>query len=138
MNISKRLKILIDILGLTLKDFSRQTGIPYQSLLNYLGGKREPNLENLQKIAIQTNCNLNWLLTGEGEMFRRGEKGELKVSEKVPIYNVREDPEIVEILKLLMESPQDKKLVLKLLKGKRDIKEALEGLDILKLKEGDA
>jgi len=68
-NISKRLKILIDLLGLSLKDFSRKTGIPYPTLLDYLADKRTPGGDNLQKIAMQLHVNLNWLLTGEGEPF---------------------------------------------------------------------
>jgi hypothetical protein len=36
---------------------------------------------------------------------------------------------------MLKEHPQDTELVLKLLKGKKDIKEALEGFDISKIKE---
>jgi len=68
-NISKRLKILIGLLGLNLKDFSKKTGIPYPTLLDYLADKRTPGGDNLQKIAMQLHVNLNWLLTGEGEPF---------------------------------------------------------------------
>lgn len=64
-----RLKILTNILGLNLKEFSAKTGIPYQSLLKYLSGERRPTEDNLQKMAIHLGINLNWLLTGEGEMF---------------------------------------------------------------------
>ena len=42
---------------------------------------------------------------------------------------------MAEIIQILKEYPQDKKLVLKLLKGKKDIKEALEGFEISKIKE---
>ena len=42
---------------------------------------------------------------------------------------------MAEIVQLLKEHPQDKALVLKLLKGKKDIKEALEGFEISKIKE---
>ncbi|HDL02128.1 MAG TPA: XRE family transcriptional regulator [candidate division Zixibacteria bacterium] len=70
MSIKNRLKSLIDILGLRITDFSRKTGVPYQTLMNYLNGTRQPTTENLQKISIHTNINLNWLLTGEGEMLK--------------------------------------------------------------------
>jgi len=67
--INERLKILIDLLGLSLKDFSSKTGIPYPTLQHYLSGRSEPGAENLQKIVIQFDVNINWLLTGEGEPF---------------------------------------------------------------------
>lgn len=73
MYIKDRLKILIKLLGLKIKDFSNKTGIPYQSLLKYLSGERTPTEENLQKMAIHLGVNLNWLLTGEGEPFIKHE-----------------------------------------------------------------
>jgi len=69
MEVKDRLKILISILRITLKEFSQKTGIPYITLQHYLRGTREPGTENLQKIALQLDINLNWLLTGEGEPF---------------------------------------------------------------------
>lgn len=74
MNIKNRLKFLIDTLKISYKDFSKKTGIPYTSLQNYIYGSRQPTIENLQKICTQLNVNLNWLLTGEGEMFIQKEK----------------------------------------------------------------
>ncbi len=81
--------------------------------------------------------NINWLLTGEGPMEKTPQSKDNIVSEDRAIYNnkVIEDPELEEIIKLLKENPKDKKLVLKLLKGKKDIKEALEGFEIKKLLE---
>lgn len=39
---------------------------------NYLGG-RVPDAEKLQLIARVTGCDLHWLLTGEGQKFKRDE-----------------------------------------------------------------
>jgi phage repressor protein C with HTH and peptisase S24 domain len=87
MDVKDRLKILIDLLGLKIKDFSRKTGVPYPTLLHYLNGTRSPTQENLQKIAIQTQCNLNWLLTGEGEPFIKKETKEpLMVRKETTAY----------------------------------------------------
>ncbi len=73
------------------------------------------------------------------ERREREKKEALTVSEEPAIYNnVSGDTELSEIVHLLKEHPQDKKLVLKLLKGKKDIKEALEGFEVKNLlkKEG--
>ncbi len=80
MNVNGRLKNLINVLGLNLKEFSRKADIPYPSLQNYIYGTRQPTIENLQKICIHLNVNLNWLLTGEGEMFT--EKGKRVINIK--------------------------------------------------------
>ena len=73
MSIKIRLKFLIGKLNLKITDFAKKTGIPYRTLQNYLSGERQPSAENLQKIAICFNIDLNWLLTGEGNMFKSGE-----------------------------------------------------------------
>lgn len=69
-DIGNRLKFLIEQLNISYKEFSKITGIPYPTLQDYIGGKRIPGGENLQKISMQLHVNLNWLLTGEGEMFQ--------------------------------------------------------------------
>lgn len=83
--------------------------------------------------ALSTFCDIkgisfDWLLTGEGKPEQG--KDNLTVSESQVIYNVSEDSELEEILKWLKDNPQDKKLVLKLIKGRKYTKEALEGFNI--------
>ncbi len=77
-SIGERLKILIDVLGLKQKDFAREAGIPYKSLRHYIEGTSLPGSENLQKIILKFGVNINWLLTGEGEMFIKNKpRGEI-------------------------------------------------------------
>ena len=66
---SDRLKFLMNLLKINIKEFSVKTGIPYRTIQSYLLKERQPNYENLQKIATHLCVNLNWLLTGEGEPF---------------------------------------------------------------------
>lgn len=80
-----RLKILINILGLNLKDFSRKTGIPYPTLQDYLAGKIKPGSDNLEKISMVFHVNLNWLLTGKGEVFEKAPVPEAFPSVVVPV-----------------------------------------------------
>ncbi|KMK50995.1 hypothetical protein RO21_08860 [[Actinobacillus] muris] len=70
MNISDRLNQLIELKKLNIKDFAEQCDIPYRSMYNYVRGEREPNLEALSKIGQTFNVNLNWLITGNGEIFK--------------------------------------------------------------------
>ena len=69
MNISNRLKLIISTSNINIKTFSELTGIPYRSLQNYLSGDRTIGVDALNKIHVQLNVNLNWLITGEGEMY---------------------------------------------------------------------
>lgn len=58
------------------------------------------------------------------------------IADPSAIYNVRADPELAEIVEWLKERPKDKKLVLKLIKVKKDVGDAFEGLEFkIHLKE---
>ncbi len=63
-----RLRLIIEHFGGNATKFSEQSGITYRSLQNYLRNEREPNSEAYLKLA-QMGININWLLTGQGEMF---------------------------------------------------------------------
>lgn len=52
---------------MTYKEFAEKTSIPYSTLQNYLGNKRLPNFEALEKIA-KFGVNIHWLVTGEGDL----------------------------------------------------------------------
>lgn len=73
MNTSERLKQVMEVKGFNLKTFSEQTDIPYRTLQNYILTNREPSAESLAKLHSQLGINLNWLMSGKGEMF-----GEIK------------------------------------------------------------
>ena len=72
MRISDRLKKLVEFSGLNLREFSEKVEIPYRTLQDYISGKREPGVANLEKIATHMRVSLNWLILGEGPMFMNG------------------------------------------------------------------
>jgi len=74
MSTKDRLKQWRQFLGLTQQQFCERTGIPLRTLRGYEGGTRHPGEDALAAIA-RTGVNMNWLLTGEGEMLPRDESG---------------------------------------------------------------
>ncbi len=50
-------------------DFCRDVGISERTFGDYERGDSLPDAETLNKLAKYRNINLNWLITGEGEMF---------------------------------------------------------------------
>ncbi|GER92306.1 XRE family transcriptional regulator [hot springs metagenome] len=69
-NVIKRLKIAVEQTTKgNLKQFALKCNIPYRTLQSYISGEREPGASNLFKIATQLCISIDWLLTGEGEMF---------------------------------------------------------------------
>ena len=81
MNTSERLKQVMEVKGFNLKTFSEQTDIPYRTLQNYILTNREPSAESLIKLHSQLGINLNWLMSGKGEMFGN-EIGPFNLSQK--------------------------------------------------------
>lgn len=69
MTTSKRLKQVMEVKGFNLKTFAEQADIPYRTLQNYILTNREPSAESLAKLHSQLGINLNWLMSGNGEMF---------------------------------------------------------------------
>ena len=83
MSISNRLREVMEYKGLNIKAFAELLDVPYRTLQNYLLNEREPSAEVLIKISGVLNVDLNWLMRGEGEMFRSStNKNELSEKEK--------------------------------------------------------
>ncbi|MDO9797063.1 helix-turn-helix transcriptional regulator [Glaesserella parasuis] len=81
MSINNRLREVMEYKGLNIKAFAELLNVPYRTLQNYLLNERDPSAEVLIKISDVLNVDLNWLMRGEGEMFR-GSVNESKLNEK--------------------------------------------------------
>ncbi|MDG6235424.1 helix-turn-helix domain-containing protein [Glaesserella parasuis] len=71
MSVNERVCLIVEHFGGSIAKFSERSGINYRSVQNYMRGEREPNSEAYLKFA-QLGININWLLTGQGEMFIGG------------------------------------------------------------------
>lgn len=67
MDPSEKIKAWRHHLGMTQDEFAKASGISKATLVGYEVGQRKPGYDALAAIA-ETGCNINWLLTGKGEM----------------------------------------------------------------------
>lgn len=67
-SLGERLKILRETWKLTQEDMSVLMNIVLRSYQNYERGIRQPRSGDITALAAR-NVDLNWLLTGKGEMF---------------------------------------------------------------------
>ncbi|MNQ70043.1 Helix-turn-helix domain protein [compost metagenome] len=109
METSLRLREAIQAKGLKIKDAAEICGIPYRSLQNYTLGLREPGAEALRTISSRLGVSSDWLLMGEGTMFRGVSADETGVSAE----NMQEKA-MLELFRSLGEA------------GKREIQSAAE------------
>jgi transcriptional regulator with XRE-family HTH domain len=66
---SERLKQVRVALQLTQTEIAESIGVSQQAWTHYEKERRYPYLQQLTQLVLKYNINLNWLLTGEGEMF---------------------------------------------------------------------
>lgn len=86
-----RLRVLVDVFGGGKPTkFADDTGIPQGTFFSYLKG-RVPNSTHLLKIREAHLVNIDWLLTGEGEMYIKDHhlKTEMQAFDLVPLVQAQ-------------------------------------------------
>lgn len=69
MEVSERVKLLLNKAGMSQRDFAKLLGISAPRLNNYLSGKHNIPQVLLIKMSELTNAELSWLLTGKEPMY---------------------------------------------------------------------
>lgn len=69
MSISLRIKELRKQKKLSQAVFSAQIGVSQASVSHYENGDRIPDTSFMNKVCATYNVNLNWIITGEGDMY---------------------------------------------------------------------
>jgi len=77
-DISHRIKEIREKKKLSQVRFAKALGLTPASISNYESGKRLPDYASINALSDVYNVNTNWLLTGEGSMFKEPEYLELR------------------------------------------------------------
>jgi len=77
-------------MGFNQELFAKQTGIPKSTIQKYEGGHREPGSDALAALS-RMGINVNWLLTGVGEMLLATPTAASEPSKSVPRAQINED-----------------------------------------------
>lgn len=67
--LKERFAIIRQENGLNIKQFAQSLDMEATTVSSIEAGKREPSKEVLYNLAIKYSVSLNWIFTGEGEMF---------------------------------------------------------------------
>ncbi len=73
LGINERIFQFIDYLKITKYKFSKETGISESVLLNLSKNINKPSLGVFEKILQKYQVNINWLISGEGNMLLNNE-----------------------------------------------------------------
>ena len=70
---AQNLKKIREKLGLSVAKLAKQLEMPASTLTNYEYEKREPSYTLFVQMSKNLNINLNWFVSGKGEMFNAPE-----------------------------------------------------------------
>ena len=113
VELGQRIKDLRRKLRISQADFARKVEISKTTVCHYESGQRVPDSNLTAKICSEFKVNVEWLLTGKGEMFKPTTKTTTAtgLAEKI-----QGDPVLNEIFQRLVKWPEVAKLMLFLLK----------------------
>jgi transcriptional regulator with XRE-family HTH domain len=70
VTIRDRLRAVIQRSGLSLREFAEGAGLPYRSVQDYARGVSKPGTDAVVQICTGYRVSADWLLTGQGDMYR--------------------------------------------------------------------
>lgn len=85
MNLIDRVKEFVLDLGISEREFASVVGVGQRSVNYYFKGEQKPSLEFLSKVALAyPTVNIDWIITGEGEMIKSNNKVSIFKPENLP------------------------------------------------------
>ena len=79
-----RIKIWIESKGLKSSNFADRIGVNRATISHILSGRNKPSIDFLHKmISSFPDLNLNWIVSGEGFMYKRDKRQEIVYSKKI-------------------------------------------------------
>ena len=67
--IAQNLAIVRKNINSNAASFAKEVGIPYTTFIKYERGERKPSFELLEYLVDVYNVNLNYIFSGQGQMF---------------------------------------------------------------------
>ncbi|HIS89686.1 TPA: helix-turn-helix transcriptional regulator [Candidatus Avigastranaerophilus faecigallinarum] len=128
MTIGKRIKELKTILHLTSLEMANELSIPVRTIGSYERDEAQPGPKFLNALIDKFCVNINWLLSGRGNMFitKKAEKDIAYIAqlqERLKLTN-EELNGLIDIL----DADASREMVLKFIEIKKGNKEALDSL----------
>lgn len=123
-NTGARIKALRRRLGLTQDDFAVRAGLGPKTMSNLETGKRAAGFEVIRRICDTYGVCVEWLTTGEGDMFARGVQhnvhGDNIQGERVTVTRHAGESEAQHLRTLLQTGQEERAQLLDLLRQKEE------------------
>lgn len=76
--IAQNLAIVRKNINSNAASFAKEVGIPYTTFIKYERGERKPSFELLEYLVDVYNVNLNYIFSGQGQMFIKPDNNTLE------------------------------------------------------------
>lgn len=103
MEVSTRIKQIINEKNLSIRSFSRSIGFADTTIGNVISGKSDPGYKLLNAIcSVYTDISPEWLMTGKGNMIKENNPQNTPGGGTVPIEVYTESQkQVTELIKML-------------------------------------
>jgi transcriptional regulator with XRE-family HTH domain len=110
---NERITLIRNAKDMKQKEFCELVNVPRSSLSEIESGKRSPSLDVIVGISTHfKDINLNWLLTGEGDMYSSTSQGQsLHIDKIIELYDSLSDNQRKEILSAIEEKKRFNQLI---------------------------
>lgn len=128
MTVGKRIKRLKTKLKLTSSTLADRLSIPVRTIGSYERDEVPPSEKFLNALISNFHVNINWLLSGVGDMFinEKDENDLLYINKLQDKFNLSDDE--VDGLLDILESSASREMVLRFIQIKKGDREALDNL----------
>lgn len=127
MSIPERIKQIREELKCTQEEFANTLGVSQKTVSQWEQDRNKPQIDVLRVLRDQYNINLNWLLTGRGNMFLTPEEKQhpIPFNQKPPTLS---NDDFTLIQEELSNAPKTLEVVMELIKARKGDKDAIEKL----------
>ena len=128
MNLGQRVKKLKKALEITSQEMADSLGIPARTIGSYERNEAQPGTKFLNALFEVYHVNINWMITGKGEMFLTS-KTEIDmdyIATKTENLNLSKNE--LDGLISILDSEASREMVLKFIEVKKGNREALDSL----------
>ena len=128
MTVGKRIKKIKNMLNITSSALAKKLSIPLRTIGSYERDEVPPSEKFLNAMISQLQVNINWLLTGAGEMFINSKDTDdfLYINKLQDKFSLSDD-EIDGLIDVL-ECSASREMILRFIQIKKGDKEALDNL----------
>ena len=132
VDFSLRLRAIREALKMSQAAFSKEVEVSLPTYVRYEATLMMPKVHILSLLIEKFNVNVEWLLTGQGDMFKPKEDPSFQKGKKILI----QDPRYIELLELMEIPIIEQSILVKLLEAKQIFKHLIEAMK--KKKEHDS